>query len=94
MHIPANDLAGSTVALQGSVATRHRGGPTRLGGRTVPDAVHILCSRLPRVNLYGAEESKRFSLRVLLATPYATLGGLVLRFRDKYRFPATPAGSA
>jgi len=38
VHIPASFLVGSTVALQGSVATRHRGGPTRRGGRVVPDA--------------------------------------------------------
>lgn len=55
VHIPASDPAGSTVALQGSVATRHRGGPTRLGGRAVPDAPTVLAGKEPLVKRYGAE---------------------------------------
>ncbi len=55
MHIPANYLAGSTVALQGSVATRHSGGPTRRGGRAVPDADISLLGRQAGVKEYGAE---------------------------------------
>ena len=57
VHIPASRLAGSTVALQGSVATRHRGGPTRLGGRAVPDAPGILGGKRPMVKRYGAEST-------------------------------------